>query len=354
MSAPATEAFVAPPAPRAVLRAAGVADDAVLGEAVLHDLSRSHHVTFAALPDGRAYVVKRVSPAAHAAGRSLAAELYAYRLAAWLPGLAAAVPEPVLVDERRQVLVLAAAPPQQLCAASGGQPGFPSAGLAAALGRTLAAVHVAARDVPVPAEASCGVVHLPDTPEEGRVIGDASPAALSVARVAAGDAVLAPVLRRGAAALRPDRLVHGDVKWDNAILDPGPPPRVRLFDWELSGRGDPAWDVASALADTVSLTVRLRGGAALPADPAGWISPALGALLAAYAAALRRAGEALEHGLAERIALLWAARTVHLALECAASVGAADAPVVAELLETARGLGGAMAGVTTAVGAALA
>ena len=185
------------------------------------------------------------------------------------------------------------------------------------------------------------------------MIGDGSPAALEVARSAAGDPILAPVLRRGAAALRPDRLVHGDVKWDNAILDPGPPPRVRLFDWELSGHGDPAWDVASALADTVSLTVRLRGCAALPADPVAWVSPVLAALLVAYAEALR-ASEPLDGGLGERVALLWAARSVHLALECAASIGAADAPVVSELLESARALAGAVDAVAAAVTAAMA
>jgi aminoglycoside phosphotransferase (APT) family kinase protein len=335
--------FREPPEPRAVLRAAGVAR---ADEARLHDVSRSHALTFAELPDGSAYVVKRVSPEAHADGRSLAAELYAYRLASWRPGLAAVLPQPVHLDERRQVLALVAAPPQHLYAAQALRPGFPPPELAAALGRALAALHAATVGVPLVTTAACGVLHMPDAREGDIGMTTRSEAARAVARVLADDAELAPSLRRTARLLRPSCLVHADVKWDNAVLDPGPPARVRLFDWELSGRGDPAWDVGAAVADTVSLTVRLHGSSALPGDPARWLTPALEALLGAYG------GSA--DGLSERVAGCWVARTVHLALECAAALDDPGDGVVHELLGCARRLAGRNGAVVAAVHDALA
>jgi len=322
-----------PPEPRAVLRAAGV-EEAGIAAARLEDLSRSHSVTLAALPDGSAYVVKRVSRDAHAAGRSLAAELYAYRLASWRPELASVLPTAVHLDERRQVVALLAVPVEHLYPAQCLLPGFPSVDLAEALGRALGSLHAATAGVPLLTVAGCGVVHLPDTPEEDRLIGEGSAAALAVTRAIVADAVLAATLRRAAAVLRPSCLVHADVKWDNAVLDPGPPARVTLFDWELSGYGDPAWDVGAALADTVSLAVRLHGAQSVPADAVEWLDPPARALLAAYAART----PAADHGFAERVSVCWVARMLHLALECASSADDSDHPVVRDLLETAHRL----------------
>ncbi len=41
--------------------------------------------------------------------------------------------------------------------------------------------------------------------------------------------------------------VHGDAKLDNAMW--GPEGELRLVDWELGGRGDPRWDLGSAIGD---------------------------------------------------------------------------------------------------------
>jgi aminoglycoside phosphotransferase (APT) family kinase protein len=322
-----------PPDPRAVLRATGLPPAAV-ASAELSDLSRSHQVTLAVLTDGRGYVVKRPSDHARAAGRSLAAELYAYRLASWQPGLAEVLPRPLHLDERRQVLTVAAAPVAHLYPTQALNPDFPRPDLAAALGRVLGQLHRCTSGLPLLTVASCGVVHLPDTPEEQRSFGGPSPAALAASRAAAADPVIAAALRRAASALQPGCLVHADVKWDNAVLDPGPPPRVTLFDWELSGLGDPAWDVGSALADTVSIPVRLAGQGALPATPTDWLDPALQALLVAYGAETQRAAD----GFAERVALCWVARLVHLGLEAAAAVQDAECDVVVDLTTTARRL----------------
>jgi aminoglycoside phosphotransferase (APT) family kinase protein len=304
-----------PPDPRSVLQAANVASVEALSAAQTEDLSRSHTLTFVELPDGSAYVVKSLSRHAVAAGRSLAAELYTYRLSEWHPGLAAVLPRPVHLDERREVIALAAAPREQLASAQDWHAGFPSIDIAAALGSTLAVVHGVTRTVPLMTLASCGILALPDTPEEQRHIGNDSAAGLAAARAVAADAFLAASLRRTAAAWQPSCLIHADLKWDNIALVPGPPAQVQIFDWELSGHGDPAWDVGSALADTVSLMVRWSGRAAIPGHPSAWLSVALRALIAAYARAARPPA-----GFADRIVGCWTARMIHLALECAVAL----------------------------------
>ncbi|HEY5985192.1 MAG TPA: phosphotransferase, partial [Streptosporangiaceae bacterium] len=123
---------------------------------------------------------------------------------------------------------------------------------------------------------------------------------------------------------------------DNAILDPGPPPLVTLFDWELSGFGDPAWDVGSALADTVSIPVRLEGPSRCPAEPVEWVDPTVRAVLCAYGSAGQKATE----GFAERVGLSWVARLVHLTLETAAAVKDPYHDLVVGLMTMARQLAG--------------
>ena len=138
----------------------------------------------------------------------------------------------------------------------------------------------------------------------------------------------------------PGALVHGDVKWDNVVLDPH---GMQLFDWELSGAGDPAWDLGSAVADTISRPARMQGRAALPPDPADWVDACVAALLGGYG----------DPELAERTTLAWAGRTVHLALECAAATDDAQHPAVVGLLDSARALAAAVDAVVPVVRDAL-
>lgn len=46
----------------------------------------------------------------------------------------------------------------------------------------------------------------------------------------------------------PPGLIHNDYKFDNLVLDPGAPPRIRgILDWEMSTVGDPLMDLGTAL-----------------------------------------------------------------------------------------------------------
>jgi serine/threonine protein kinase len=51
---------------------------------------------------------------------------------------------------------------------------------------------------------------------------------------------------------RASALLHNDLKSDNVLVSPsGTSVRVCLIDWELATWGDPAWDVASVLAELI-------------------------------------------------------------------------------------------------------
>lgn len=89
-------------------------------------------------------------------------------------------------------------------------------------------------------------------------------------------------------------LIHGDVKWDNLLLTGDENDReLRIVDWELADVGDPAWDVASALASYLQwwlLNIPVNPAQPDPAMmiphapyalPSMW--PAIGALWSAYA-----------------------------------------------------------------------
>lgn len=78
---------------------------------------------------------------------------------------------------------------------------------------------------------------------------------------AARAAVMA-CINRAQATWRETCLIHGDLKWDNCLLQSGPDGtvQIRLVDWELAGLGDPAWDVATAVQEYLQL-------AQLPASP---------------------------------------------------------------------------------------
>ncbi|WP_454083739.1 phosphotransferase family protein [Georgenia sp. Marseille-Q6866] len=356
MSAPA-QATVAPPPPALdVLAAAGLSVPA--GTSVW-DRSSSHRVSHVTLPDGATYVVKTTSERTRDSGRTLAAELYVYRLSTWVPGLADVVPRVVHLDERTQVLALVAAPAEHLFTSRCLEPGFPSPPVAASLGRALARLHTTTTQVPLLGRAAVGVVHLPRTQPEEWFAGETSASLRDAGTAVVADAALGAALTRAADALRPACLVHADLKWDNVAVAPGP--RTTLFDWELSGRGDPAWDVGSALADTLALRVRLTGS-----TPSPVVDPSQRALLRAYAddapwalgpAQTRPAddgGTSDDADLATRVTLCLVARTVQLAIECAGAAGDAAYPVVAHLLDAARWVCAHEADVRDSVASALA
>ncbi len=289
-----------PPSPMEALGAAGISTDGAEGV----DLSRSHDVHLVRLPSGTAYVVKRQRKDIWEKGRDLAAELLVYRLASWTGALADALPQAVLVDERRKVLVLFAA---------GQSPLAPAPSLAWSLGKLTAGWHKATAGFPLPATASAGILRMPAAnPDDW---GLKAHAARRLGERIVADPLLSGLLEAAAAAWRPECLVHGDLKWDNCLVEAD---RVRVIDWELSGLGDPAWDVSCVIAEQLALYPETGPGE----------SPVVSAFIGSYRCT---AGDFIR-----RCALFTIARLAHIALEQAEYAG--EAQVAAPALALARRL----------------
>ena len=230
------------------------AAQAVDGEVIVRNVSRSNGV-FVLTADGLECVVKGPGPAVGEGQGSLAREGRFYARVAAEPLLEALVPVPRLHGAVDDLLVLERTRPGQTLDEHARSRGDPVDGLVL-LGRALGAWR---RISPAFAE--------PDLP--GRLpwvmesLGTPPPAVVAENAGARGlaDAVRSDrVLREGLARLRRDwrrdAIIHGDVRFDNVLVEHEPPSgrlRAVLVDWEHLDRGDPGWDVAGALADAVAI-----------------------------------------------------------------------------------------------------
>lgn len=149
----------------------------------------------------------------------------------------------------------------------------------------------------------------------GAAAGSGLPAFAALRQLIRGqDAFWGRLADLRAAAHAQDRIVHGDVRWDNILLTHGEAPHgglnLRLIDWEWVGRGDPAWDVACALAEYLRFWLAtgslydvqgLEGVRERAAFPVEQFAPAVAALWESYAGAMRLSGNESED-LAQRVA----------------------------------------------------
>jgi hypothetical protein len=306
----------------------------------IEQASSSHSLTRVTAPDGRCVVIKHVPEAAAQRQRSLASEMFVYRLARWMPAIAHAVPSPLFIDEARQLVVMEALttgphwpePPAPVALES------PTA--AAELGALLAGVHAATAALAVWPSPCAGVLGLPgslDAACEGR---PAATVALMRQIVAAPQ--LGALLDAGAAAYAMRCLVHGDLRRENWRRRAGG--ALKLLDWELAGSGDPAWDVASLVAEMLLDPIRAQawpcpGARPLPVA----LASTCGALLRAYLGHQVLDPDADETW--RKLALYTAARLLHVACECADhGVGPHEwpvAPMVGAAAAIARATGDA-------------
>lgn len=236
------------------------------------DVSASH-TSFRVRVAGRARFFVKCADAQRSRGRDLGSEASVYRLGAYEPDLARVLPRCFLIGARDDVLVLDALP---------GEP------LSSALDWAALRGDVARRDL----AAYGAAVALFNGVRCPRLGGP--PWLLEALEPGWGDYAWLPpwcgaLLRRLRASPRfaapfhaarlawhGGRLVHGDVRWANAILDRrGDRRRIWIVDWELACLGDPAWDVGCAIADVVSAGVQWCP----PASDTPWeaVRPFLGA-----------------------------------------------------------------------------
>jgi Ser/Thr protein kinase RdoA (MazF antagonist) len=124
-------------------------------------------------------------------------------------------------------------------------------------------------------------------------------------------------LRGVAATWSPTGLVHGDLRWDNCLIDVDG--QAVLVDWESAGWGDPAWDVGCAAAEHFAWGPLAPDAAAPPTANADGLTHAylamVGPELTSLVTAYRAAGGWRAIPMLPRIAGYTAARLVHIAFQ---------------------------------------
>jgi len=116
---------------------------------------------------------------------------------------------------------------------------------------------------------------------------------------------------------RDELLIHGDLKWDNCLLETDlDERRVRIVDWESSCLGDPLWDTASFLQCYVLawvLSIPIKDGEAdenRATFPLSSAKPAMHAFWIAYVAARDIEGANNQENLRRKCVQFIAARLV--------------------------------------------
>lgn len=230
-------------------------------------LNRSHQVVRVTAPDGRSAIVKQPLPEARYNGRNLDRELYVYRLAGWIEALKSILPAPYLIDERHQLLACECLP------VGGSWPDdiqldyISTRGVAAQLGAVMAGWHRATQGIAMEPSPAPGIMYLSDALETA--IQGRSESAQLFLRSLAADATFGAAFREGATLYKPAALIHGDIRPDNWNVrrDRGNI-LLKVFDWELAGLGDPAWDVASVVAE--AMIEAIRTGSSGGSNDRGW------------------------------------------------------------------------------------
>ena len=337
------------PAPVAALLEVGVLDEIGATRARVEDLSRAHPVWRVGLADGRRLVVK--AGLGHG-GPDLAVECLVYRMTWWCEPLAAALPVPLVVDEDRQLLVLADVGEPDGTGSLAQQVGVPAllgSGRPAtavpvstvsltttralgrtvgALGRSVGTLHRSTAGFPLPPAPPPLVLALVGRTEQPRETGSLS----DLVRGTLFALEHRPLVTAAVAELRRPVggcLVNHDLKWDNVVLT-GPAQQPVLLDWELAGLGDPAWDLGCLLAEHLVRDERLDD----PARDERLDDPAR-ALLTGYREGARLRTEIVAT-FARRVVLAAGLRIVQLALEVAYTPDAGGGDAVARLTERAE------------------
>lgn len=309
------------------LASAGVVDATAVWdpEVRVTNLSRSHLVVSVRFGDGRHMIVKRARPRPQEMVGNLRRELVAYRLAASNPSLAAAMPACLHTDPLLQVLVMRAVTPGTTLRDDAHQHHALSAS-AAPLGQLVAGWH----------RGTWGLSPEILPADRPWVLDILTPGCWRppVADVLLVHGKIRRELRQHFSGLvevlEPSCLVHGDLKWDNCLLEGSN--GVRVIDWEMAAVGDPAWDVAGILQDHL-VFCRAVASPTEPADLQERAREAGAEFLSSYLAV---ADVPDRDGFTDRAVRLTGARLVQSALEYAAA--SPDQRLARLLLDDALGV----------------
>jgi len=240
------------------------------------DVSQSNGVVLVEAGNGRSFAVKALRSADDVGQGSSQAELDLYRTAGADPRLRAFLPRLCYHDDERRLMILEGLnTSRRLDQLSGGWSVF-STEVAGWFGRALGEWHHASRGLTELRAADPWLFHIDS--ERRLPALDAMAELRRLTTRVLDDPPLIVLLERARADWQPETVIHGDVRLSNVMVEASPA-RIRFIDWEMSGRGDPAWDVAGAIQEYVSI-------AANP-DPFAEAGTAarVGAFLAAYGSA---------------------------------------------------------------------
>lgn len=257
---------------------------------VVRDLSRRNR-GYAITEKDRAFFVKQNVDGA----RALRRETSIYRRAGRETGRSLAPYLPRLHYQDGRVVVLELLAGARTLTDCVGSRRAASAAACARLGEALRLVHSSPPRSVSRAERPW-VLELAAPPVE--MLRDASAANVELLRIIHQSEFFCSALASLRSAWRASALIHGDLRADNVMVQRGAGrlrDDIRIIDWELSGIGDPAWDVGSVIGSFLSLWISslpFVPGTSLPRlvklarIPLARIRPGIGAFWSAYAAEL--------------------------------------------------------------------
>jgi Ser/Thr protein kinase RdoA (MazF antagonist) len=298
----------------------------VEGDLAISDVSSRNRNFRVETRRGPCYLLKQgTTPEATA---TVAHEATVYRrLVAADPGLATHLPRFCGYEPGSGVLVLELVREAEDLRSRHLRAGAFSTGPASALGFALGTLHRTTRGV-VSEEVPTGTpwvlwAHRPDS----RLFRDVSAAGLELIRIVQASEGFPEALERQRTTWRTDTLIHGDMKWDNCLVSSHEDSRddVKLIDWEVAIKGDPCWDIGSALSQYLSawlFSIPVTGEVPperfpeLAGYPLDAMKPALVACWQAYADA-RQLDRRSTAGELRRAVELAGARLVQTAFEAA-------------------------------------
>lgn len=228
---------------------------------VARDAGMSHAVAVVTLGDGRGFAVKELLRPADDNQGTPEQERAVYRLAAAHDELREFVAPAIHLGEGGPFLVLDLRVDGESVASRAARTGWTDGQLASHLGSAVGAWHHRSR--PFRTE-------LPRVPIPWvlRALGPERPSFLRTNTIVAeflaagaGEA-LQPLLVETQALWRPSGVVHGDLRFDNCLVNELG--RVTFVDWETGGWGDPAWDLATLAQELISASPARDGPSCVP------------------------------------------------------------------------------------------
>lgn len=290
-----------------------LAEDDARSDALSVELLSSSHALYKVItPQGRSVALKQSQASTN--GRDLTREFYVYRLSNWIEEIANILPTPIVIDERRQTLVIDFLFTDYAVAAQGS--GLANLQVGHQLGLKMAKWHRATSKIALLPALSKGILHLPDALE---IASESRPASTKkLMKMIVEDEKLASILREAELLYEDQCLIHGDIRCENWILAHiEGQAHLKIIDWEISGAGDPAWDVGSVLAHAVIEAFRCGWLTPESANIMQILQPLVHHFLRAYTTDSEGLADLRRRKVCERVILFMVARLLHVACEWA-------------------------------------